>query len=225
MAALPWSSRAPCAQRPEHPRCRVIVCLLPPPVLLFSHQADAPEAPGVRPQAREAVRVPGTPQHLVRQKPQGISRPWYLERLPGGGRREPVPGACSPTMSRTGGKPCLSLLTTSAARPASGSRPCQVPRGQQQRTRPSPHPYQPAIRAGRATNDAGGDQRTGSHSREHQPWGTPGAATNSPCQPRTASLIDVRSTLTDKHVRIPPVSVYDHTSSTAERQSDGYDRG
>jgi len=46
-----------------------------------------------------------------------------------------------------------------------------------------------------------------------------------PCQPRTASPIDFRSTLTRKHVRTSPIPEHDQASSTAERQPDDYDPG
>jgi hypothetical protein len=92
---------------------------------------------------------------------------------------------------------------------------------------PSRHrtPASPPIHAGHAAKDAGGDQRTRSHGRKHQPWGSLGQQLAHSSQPRTASPADFPQHSNPQHVRSPPIPMYDHASPTAGRQPDDNDPG
>lgn len=107
-------------------------------------------------------------------------------------------------MSYKGGKLCPLSPTTSAVRQESGSRPCQAPRGRQQRTRPPPNP-RPALRVGRATKDATGNRCPRSHGRKRQPLRSLGKQLVCPAP---ASPIDFRSKLTSQLPEFPVRVVY-----------------
>ena len=83
----------------------------------------------------------GTQKAPGRQNSGGISRAHNNQRLQGAGHRKQARGACYPQRLTKVHQPCPMSLTTSAARPASGSRSCQAPRGRRRRTRLPPHPW------------------------------------------------------------------------------------
>ena len=109
------------------------------------------------------------------------SRPQHPGRLQGAGQRKPdLPVLALPAASHTRReKPCLLSLTTKAARPAPGSRPCQAPCGRRQPTRPMAHPRPAGNRARQPRSE--GHRREPAPARPRPPApGKPGQPTGSP---------------------------------------------
>lgn len=97
--------------------------------------------------------APGTPQKLAKTAPRHLTLAAPRASAGCGTAQAGSRRRLSRYVSQ-GGKLCLSSLTTSAARPASGSRSWQALPGQRQRTRQPPHP-RPARVPPRRPRDSG----------------------------------------------------------------------
>jgi hypothetical protein len=161
------------------------------PALALTHSSQplpASETPELMPDAANHSAAP-TPSAPNGQKAlRRTSRTRHPGRLQGARQHEPdLPVPRSPNdISHGTEKPCLLSITTKAARPARGSRPCPAARGRRQQIRPAARP--------RPAGNPPRQPRSEAHRRESAPArscppapGKPGRPTGSP---RTVSAVD-----------------------------------
>jgi hypothetical protein len=163
-----------CTAAGPPPAVAVIVCLLPPPILLLLTPGRRARSAGCESAGPSGVRGTGHLTALVRE-----SREHLTSAAPrsSAGRRQHEPGSrrlLSHHVSHTEESHACRRLLPRPPGPHLDRGHVRIRAGNTREPRPPPRPGQPADPCRPTAKDAGGGQRTRSHGRKRQRWGSLG---------------------------------------------------